>query len=84
MIEVDKKHTALFNCFKQLSKNAFNSSKEDQGEGGGGGRKSQRRRMPNFYKKKLFMQKLKTNKALKQTFFKIKKAQRLHYQHNIS
>ena len=35
MIEVDKKHTALFNCFKQLSKNAFNSSKEDQGEGGG-------------------------------------------------
>ena len=37
MIEVDKKHTALFNCFKQLSKNAFNSSKEDQGEGGGGG-----------------------------------------------
>ena len=81
MIEVDKKHTALFNCFKQLSKNAFNSSKEDQGEGGG---ESQRRRMPNFYKKKLFMQKLKTNKALKQTFFKIKKAQRLHYQHNIS
>lgn len=81
MIEVDKKHTALFNCFKQLSKNAFNSSKEDQGEGGG---ESQRRRMPNFYKKKLFMQKLKTNKALKQTFFKIKKAQRLHYEHNIS
>ena len=37
MIEVDKKHTALFNCFKQLSKNAFNSSKEDQGEGGGAG-----------------------------------------------
>ena len=35
MIEVHKKHTALFNCFKQLSKNAFNSSKEDQGEGGG-------------------------------------------------
>lgn len=34
MIEVHKKHTALFNCFKQLSKNAFNSSKEDQGEGG--------------------------------------------------
>ena len=30
------------------------------------------------------MQKLKTNKALKQTFFKIKKAQRLHYEHNIS
>ena len=41
MIEVHKKHTALFNCFKQLSKNAFNSSKEDQGEGGEGGREEE-------------------------------------------
>ena len=42
MIEVHKKHTALFNCFKQLSKNAFNSSKEDQGEGGGGEEESKK------------------------------------------
>ena len=53
MIEVHKKHTALFNCFKQLSKNAFNSSKEDQGEGGGGGGGESKKEDAEFLQEKI-------------------------------
>ena len=53
MIEVHKKHTALFNCFKQLSKNAFNSSKEDQGEGGGGGGEESKKEDAEFLQEKI-------------------------------